>query len=381
MKVKIKIKILLFNVLILSYCLTSSDTGNSSSSLLKYAVLLLCVVYSYFDYRKKGRLGNMTQEYKRLFVFMTAVTVYSLARSILAFHFSFRTIQELLFLFLPMLYGYFVVNTWKREDVDNAFKSGIIISFLCYLISLRRGISQIVSAILASSFGNSYSELESFTFCGLALSFCLYFCYYNKSKFFMFMSILFVFMTFKRLFIICSIMLLVLAQFKLREKSVERRLLRFMIICMFAVAVVYYFVMQPDIVRKFESTYAVSISELTSTRSDRLRWLLNSEFSSYGFGSSTEFMYNRFNGALEMDAIKIIVELGFMPLYLFVWSYLKFSAANIYTFLFMVIMILNLTVSSGLTGAFAWSIIFISISMITIYPENTWKKETMRRRR
>lgn len=219
---KVKIKILLFNVLILSYCLTSSDMGNSSSSLFKYTALSVCVVYSYFDYRKKGRLGNMSQEYKGLFGFVVVVTVYSLARSILAFHFSFRTIQELLFLFLPMLYGYFVINTWIREDVDNAFKLGIIISFLCYLISLRRGLSQIVLALLASSFGNSYSELESFTFCGLAVAFCLYFCYYNKSKFFMFMSIFFVFMTFKRLFIIISIVLLVLAQFKLREKPVGR---------------------------------------------------------------------------------------------------------------------------------------------------------------
>ena len=317
----------------------------------------------------------MSQEYKGLFGFVVVVTVYSLARSILAFHFSFRTIQELLFLFLPMLYGYFVINTWIREDVDNAFKLGIIISFLCYLISLRRGLSQIVLALLASSFGNSYSELESFTFCGLAVAFCLYFCYYNKSKFFMFMSIFFVFMTFKRLFIIISIVLLVLAQFKLREKPVGRGPLRFVIVCMFIFAVTYYFVMQPDVVQKIENTYAVSVSKLTTTRSDRLRWLLNSEFSSYGFGSSTEFLYNRFSVALEMDAVKIIVELGFMPLYLFVRSYLKFSAANVYTFLFMVIMILNLTVSSGLTGAFAWSIIFISISMITIYPENTWKRK------
>ncbi len=160
-----------------------------------------------------------------------------------------------------------------------------------------------------------------------------------------------------------------------------RGMLRFMIACMFVLAVVYYYVMQPEVVQKIENTYAVSISKLTSTRSDRLRWLLNSGFSSYGFGSSTEFMYNRFSGALEMDAVKIIVELGFIPLYLFVRSYLKFSATNIYTFLFMVIMIINLTVSSGLTGAFAWSIIFISISMITIYPENTWKKETIKRRR
>lgn len=372
---KVKIKILLFNVLILSYCLTSSDMGNSSSSLFKYTALSVCVVYSYFDYRKKGRLGNMSQEYKGLFGFVVVVTVYSLARSILAFHFSFRTIQELLFLFLPMLYGYFVINTWIREDVDNAFKLGIIISFLCYLISLRRGLSQIVLALLASSFGNSYSELESFTFCGLAVAFCLYFCYYNKSKFFMFMSIFFVFMTFKRLFIIISIVLLVLAQFKLREKPVGRGPLRFVIVCMFIFAVTYYFVMQPDVVQKIENTYAVSVSKLTTTRSDRLRWLLNSEFSSYGFGSSTEFLYNRFSVALEMDAVKIIVELGFLPLYLFVRSYLKFSAANVYTFLFMVIMILNLTVSSGLTGAFAWSIIFISISMITIYPENTWKRK------
>lgn len=368
-RIAIKLNMVIFVLLILSYCLTSSDSGEAGSSILKYGALSLGIFHSGYEYFSRQRLKHMRKEYNHLFAFVAIVVLYSIMRSILALHFSFRTIQELIFLFSPMLYSYYVVNTWEQEEIDRAIREGLICAFICYILSLRMNFQSIYRALLSSSFGDSYSELESFTYCGLALAFCLYFCYYNRNKIYTILSFLFVVMTFKRLFLIIAVVLLMLSNFKIREKKVSNKWMNILIVALFLTAIVYFFIMQPENVSLFQDGFNIDISKLTMTRSDRMRWLVTSSYSSYGFGSSTEYMYARFYGALEMDASKIIIELGYIPLFAFFITYIKYAKANLYVFIFMILMLINLIVSSGLTGTFAWCIIFITISMISTYPE------------
>ena len=366
---KIKVNTILFILLIISYCFTSNDRGENGSSLIKYGSLIVCIafeIYCYFSHNTGNRMKN---EYKGLLIFAAVITCYSVLRSVLVLHFSFRTIQELLFLVCPMIYGYLVINNWGKKDVYNNFKYGVTISFICYLLSLDMNFRQIYAAFLQANFGESTSELESFTFCGLALAFFLYFCYYDKKKVYIVISFLFVLMTFKRLFIAIALLLLLLARFKYRDKSVPTKVINISIILLFLFGIAYYFLLQPDMVRVLEMKYSIDISELTTTRSDRMRWLINSNYESYGFGSSTEYMYKYFYGALEMDFNKVIIELGFIPAFIFVAAYIRFAKANTYVFIFMCLMLVNLIMSSGLTGTFAWCVIFITISMISIYPE------------
>lgn len=370
---KIRVNTILFMILIISYCLTSNDRGGNGSSLIKYGSLIVCIVFEAYCYFSHNTGKKMKNEYKGLLIFAAVITCYSVFRSVLALHFSFRTIQELLFLVCPMIYGYLVVNNWKKKDVYNNFRYGIIISFLCYLFSLGMNLGQIYVAFIQANFGQSTSALESFTFCGLALAFFLYFCYYDEKKIYVVISLLFVLMTFKRLFIVIAFLLLVLVRFKYREKAVPRKVINLSIILLFLFGVTYYFVLQPDMVRALEMNYNIDISELTTTRSDRMRWLVYSNYESYGFGSSTEYMYEYFYGALEMDFSKIIIELGFIPAFIFVAAYIKFAKTNVYTYTFMCLMLVNLIISSGLTGTFAWCVIYITISMITIYPDGKSK--------
>lgn len=373
-KSTVKIKLLLFLLLILTYSLTSNDRSGTNLSMPKYVVLFLNIAYSAFLYygtKANRRKCFLKSDYKRLFVFVSVVILYSIARSLLTFHFTFRTIQELIFLISPMLYAYFVINTWKNEDIDAALKWGLIVAFVSYIISLGMNFEEIYRALLSSNFGKSYSELESFAYGGLSLAFCLYFCYYNKSKMYTAISLLFVVMTFKRLFIIMAISLLIVSLFRIRNAKVPRALVNIGIFGLFVFAIAYYILIHPENVNMIETRYNIDISGLTMTRSDRMRWLVTSPYESYGFGSSTEYMYNNFYGALEMDASKIIIELGYIPLFLFFMSYLKYAKANAYVFIFMIFQLLNLILSSGLTGTFAWSVIFITISAITVYPEES----------
>lgn len=375
---KIKIKTLLFVLLILAYCLTSSDSGVDESPAIKYGVLLMCIMYSAYDYYKKSnRKSYMKKEYQGLLIFVGIIIFYSLIRSIISSKFSFRTIQEVIFLVSPMIYGYFVINTWSKHDIDKALKKGLIISFVCYIISLGMSLQEIYIALVNANFGTSYSELESFTYCGLALGFCLYFCYYNNNKLYTILSVLFVVMTFKRLFMVIAVVLLIISQFKFRENRINKSVFRIVVASLFIFAIVYFIIMQPQMVPVIKDKYGVDIAQITMRRSDRMRWLVNSDFKSYGFGSTTEYMYRLFIGALEMETSKIIIELGYLPVLAFLYFYMKFAKSNVYVFVYMFLMMLNMVVSSGLTGTFSWCIVFISISMISIYPKETRRKEKL----
>lgn len=367
---KIKIRSILFVLLILVYCMTSSDTGNSSTY-IKYGVLLLAIGYEGYIFLKKSDEKRMVEEYRCLSCFVLILIVYSILKSILSMHFSFRSIQEFIFLIAPMMYGYLVINNWSKKDINANFEIGLIMSFVCYIFSLGLSAMQIINAMINSSFGDSFSELESFTYCGLAIAFCLYFCYYGyKNTGVKLISVLFVIMTFKRLFMVIAVVLFVLSKFSCRNSKVKKRWMIAIIIGLTLFGILYYFAMQPQNVIYLDAKYNIDISKLTSTRSDRMRMLRYSGYSTYGFGSSTEFMYKYFGGALEMDFPKIVIELGFIPAIMLIFSYINFSKANVYTVFFMTMMIFNLIMSSGLTGTFAWCIIFITISCITVYPEN-----------
>ncbi|WP_146059990.1 hypothetical protein [Butyrivibrio sp. Su6] len=182
------------------------------------------------------------------------------------------------------------------------------------------------------------------------------------------LSALFVLMTFKRLFIVMSAALFVLSLFEDCNKRVSKKIFLFTAAILFAIGISYYFMTLPESVRFIEHKYSIDMSKFTMTRSDRLRWLLSSDWTTYGFGSSTEYMYEAFDGALEMDFTKIVIELGLIPAFGFVYQYLFFARKRVYTFMFMVFMLLNHIVASGLTGTFSWSVYFIAISCISTYP-------------
>lgn len=374
---KIKLNNILFILLVIVYCFTAGSEIGNSSSIYKYLILFLCIVDAFFRYRKKSK-KVFSKEFKYLMLFITIIIIYTVIRSLIAEKFSFRTMQELLFLVCPMLYCYFSINSFEKEDIETNMKYGFIIAFVAYIISLGMNFNTILNSLLNASFGNSASQLESHVFCGFSLAFCMFFCYYDDNKIYKVISLLFVIMTFKRLFIVMGIVLFIISCSKKRNNPISKKKYFICAIGLIILSILYYNMMIPQNVRTLESEFNINISKLTSTRSDRMRMLENSSYETYGFGSSTEYMYNRFGAALEMDIVKIIIELGYLPVIMLIFSYLYFAKSNLYSFTFMIFLILNLILSSGLTGSFSWTLFFMSIAMTNVYPKERsekWKQK------
>ena len=356
----------LFILSFLIFTITTESESGTLFSYAKYAVLLLSILVSsafvYF-HRKELNSRKVNKEYFYLAFVVVLFLIFSLFKTIITSKLTVRIIMEFFFLISPILYSYLIVRIFTIKQI---YYLSIVTFFICffgYLFTLNMNISEIFNNFLSANFFNSTSKLESHTFAGVSISFCLFFIYYNKNKLITILSILFVLFTFKRLAVLFAFFFLFCTLLRRYiDKKPSKAILNTIIILTVCFLLIYYVLMQPSIVEYLQINFGIDLRKFTMTRTDRLKMLLNSNYISYGFGSSTEFMYSNFdNVSLEMDMIKIIIELGFIPAIAFIFGYFKFASKNYFSLLIISFCILNLITSSSLTSVFSWIISYITI--------------------
>ena len=75
-------------------------------------------------------------------------------------------------------------------------------------------------------------------------------------------------------------------------------------------------------------------------------------------------MYAYINGGLEMDLVRLIMEVGYIPVVCMIFSYLNIARSNLYFFIFMTLKVVSLIFSSNLTNILSWSLTFIMLFAI-----------------
>lgn len=365
---KIKLSNVIFYLILIIYSLTASDSVGVNGSKYKYIMLIIAIFYLYFLYKKSDNLKQKkfaNKDNKNLIITILVFIAYSIARMIIALNFSFRVIQEFLFWVCPIIYAYLLVSIKDMDEMRKLLKNGFVLIFILYILSLGMNFNQIVYSLKHSDFLESSSQLESGVFSGLSLAFALFFIYDDNSKIWKYLSMLFVFMTFKRLSIVTVVILYFISFFKKRNMfEISEKIILFSTCMCFCVAVIFFQILKPQNLRNFEVKYNVNMSKITMTRSDRMNALYYSDYISYGLGSSNEYMYNHFYGALEMDFIRFFIELGYIPVLSFIYTYLHLCKDNLYLFIFMFLKVFAMIFTSCLTSTFSWMIIFIVIFSI-----------------
>ena len=377
----------LFILLIVIYSFSSNNDNISGaglfsvSSLLKYGILSLCVIFELLAYFSKKKLTSDTlllNNFKKFFYFFVIVSIISIILSIESSEFSLRIIQTFIFVFIPMLYAFLVINTWNKSEIHTAFKLGLLISIIGYVYSTKIGISGILDNLSTINYQNTDSTvLESSTFALLSVGFSGFFCYFKKGYLWKFLSVLFVILTFKRQITLTAILLFILGFFNIRRKKVNIYIFIISGLVLMALAFAYYYAIEPQHIVEFSQILGVDLRSFSTNRTDRLNWLLNSDFKTYGFGSSTDYMYKTFGGfALEMDTVQLYVEMGGIGIIIFISSYLSFAKNNLYVYAFMCLLIVNSIFSSGMASTFAWIVILIGMALIMVENNDALKEDS-----
>lgn len=364
MKVQIK-GLLFFSIisLIILETFNNIGLGNSFFKLLKYiitfAVFSICTI-KVMNNLKVNRKLDYIYELKRISIVLIVFLIISIFKVYKTKCFTSKTFEELMQIAIPVLYTFFIINFMKLKDIIKVMKYALVISLIAYIFTIGIG-KFTISNFLAISFSDSYSPFESAPFAEIASSLSAFFIYYRKKyKKSALVAFIFCFLVFKRMLLLQAIILLIVSFLEISDKNVNKVIVFCSKIFFLASTFIFFFFLQEKNSLLFENIFGKNIGDFTMGRVYRL-WYPLRNFTSYGFGSTTDVLgYN-----LELDLVKILIELGIIALVIFVYCYFDLCRNNFYSFIIIVCMFANLLFASCLTSTVGW--IFRMICIATIY--------------
>lgn len=283
--------------------------------------------------------------------------------------FQIRTIVELSYICIPIVTSFQAINILDKENINHFMKILLGLSICLYIIEIfLKHIS--FDDITKISFINSYSPFESYIFADFSLiSFC-YFCYYKKNddlifpisnKLCYYLSFIFSILTFKRILILFSIILFVLDKFNIFEKIIDKRIIVVICIVFFFCTIMYAWMLNDSSAELIYSFTGFDLDKFTVGRKWYLSLITNAGYLSSGYGSTTTALIKILGPAkyLEMDLVKIYLEVGIIGLGFFIYVYWNQIYNNLFSVLLMFFLFVNLLFSHSLTTFHVWVIILI----------------------
>lgn len=364
MKLQIK-SLLFFSIISLIIIETFNNVGlgNSLLKLIKYAITF--IVFAICIMKIIGNLKNNINlkyvfELKRISVVIGLFLIISIFKINQTKTFTSKTFEELMQLAIPILYTFFIINFMNLKDILKVVKYALIISLIAYVFTIGIG-KFTISNFMSISFINSYSPFESAPFAEIASSLSAFFIYYRKKyPLSAIISFIFCILVFKRMLLLQAIVLLGVSLLNLSDKKINKKLVECSKMFFFISTVVFYFFLQEKNSMLFQNIFKVNIGDFTMGRVYRL-WYPLRNFVSYGFGSTSDVLgYN-----LELDLIKILMELGVIAVAIFIYYYFDICRNNFYSFIIIGCIFANLLFASCLTSTVGW--LFRMLCMATIY--------------
>lgn len=366
------LNLFIYFLVIITQVFTINYESAGLISYLKYIICIIGIIYSFIlmiSQESKNRL--MKNEVRYLLIVPTLFLLISLFKIVTVRHFSMRLVNELMFMYLPILYAYGLINTLNFKQIEKAMFGTLIISFLGYLFNLNLNGEGLLAAVSSISFSNSQSAFESSQFSGTSIAVALFYLYYRKNKLATFLSVLFVFLTFKRLAIFTVIILIVLPKIIDLTKPASKNTFRIFVIVTFILSVFYFKLMMPENREIANELFKNGIDKFTMGRYWRFSLLYNNpRFVNYGLGSTYNFLEKLYSFALEMDICRLFIEIGYIGTFVFIYNYFYSAKKNMYCMLLMSYLFFNMITSHCLAAMFTWIIVFITIGTIEyINPE------------
>lgn len=365
---KIKYSDIIAFLFIIAYLvrgLTAEYESAGFISQVKYIVGMICcafAMYGTLSIRKKERVFR--KELTSILLVVLAFGILSCGYSISSNRFCYRTIQELIFMAFPVLIAYGILNQLSAKKIEKCMSYILYISIICYVIQLGMNFNQLVIAFAGMKFNDSYSALESSSFAGISIALAIYFLYYRSNKLSLVLSVLFVIMTFKRLAVVFVIFLLLFPRITRKDTEINRYLLLLTKLGFVVGTLMVFVLFIPENVTYILNNYGIDLEKFTMTRTYRFNLLYNSNFTSAGLGSTTEYLLSHYGIGLELELIRLRYEVGILGLIIFVNNYFNIVKKNRYCYIVMVYLFLNFLTSHSLADVFGWTIIFTTIGSI-----------------
>lgn len=340
--------------------------ANGSNSIWvssKYIILALTIMYGVFLLPKNLRLKGYTI-FKNVTITVAVFGFISLLRMIYVGVFSADVLMLAMHMLIPVVITVLMVNILNSDEIYDCMSLILIVCCLSYVL-FEIGLSEFsIGNIMTISFAHSYSPYESHYTAGTAMALCAYFSFYRKNKFYTILSFVFSFLTFKRMLIICSIVLFVMPMIISKNKKVSRKVVNFFAISFVIGTLLYYWCLIPENIDFLREAFGIeSLEKITSYRSVFFEMYYSDPFfENSGWGSCLK----NFGHIMEMDLIQIYIELTLLGLIVFCVCYWNLAGNTVYGVIYMLFNFLNMLSSHSIENGYIWSLIIITFLQIEL---------------
>lgn len=369
---------LFFNALGWSKIIDANTISKSSV----YLFMLLPIVTGFLILTIKLVRGTLRLLYFREMLIGVGLFALFIGVSLVKIHqtgrFTIGTFGEATRMVAPFIYVFLAVNILSHEDIDRIMITTLYAAWVAYIINqfIITGGSHLGISI---SIIDSSSPFENSEVSAIAFAIACYYIYFRKRhSACCFWSVLLTMVCFKRVYMLFVIILLVcssnLNSGNLNKEQKVNKFIRWPLLLvsslLFVAATLFYlYTMEPqNLAWTFEKLH-LDVNAFSMYRSYRVQYLIQHNYVSYGLSSSTSFLATNpgswfRQSTLELDLIKILIELGKWPLMIFILAYYSLSYKSAYGYLTITAFMLNLLMASGLTEYYAWFVMLVTLVMI-----------------
>lgn len=355
----IVIKILADRFSYINYYYPSWTIGRHVSYAVLIAGLLVCFVLS-----KKNFQLFFLEELKKIFLLGFLFLAISFLKSIYHGGLQRETIDQLYFLISPALLAFLMVNILGYKYMDLLMKISLFsVSFFYLIVHIQDFFS--LSSLLSIDFFSSRSVFEDSSTSGYFYGLMCYFTVVSNERKYSFFSVLMVILTFKRINVLFSIVLLVVGYKIPFEKKIPSVITKVTSIFFIILPVGEYFILQPDKIDNFVNRILFFDKKgLFMGRDFFFQQLINSGYRSLGLGSVTKALRQLGLRGLEMDALRMFMELGIIGVIALTVIFWSLTKNDLKKYMIMFLFFLNYSTSGQLSDSYVLFFIFSSFAMI-----------------
>lgn len=330
----------------------------------KYFTALMACFASFAQLSKTGE-HRFVFEFNKLLIIVFLFSGVSILMQLVTGHFSTSVYIELFKLAMPMVLAYCILNAIDDDGIWTCMVCVLVVSLIGYFLDLKSQGSSF-SSLFAADFDDFNSETESSGFAEIALMLVFYFAYSNKSKVLIIVSAIFSILTFKRLAMLTTVLVLMtcLLAPSARASKVPKKVLYFAKILTIVITILWVWLLLPQQESLFIGLFGKTPFSFTMGRSESLRYLYVGGFNSYGYGSANEVIKAVFGVPFEMDIAKIAIELSPLVACLFIWLFWDIADNKFWGFLIVCYFMLNMVTSDSLNSNFAFTLAYLAIGTV-----------------
>lgn len=345
----------------------SSGAINPSWKVLQYFFIVIFMVITAFVLVNSRKMQLFfLKEFTWLSTLVLSFFTESLVYIFINQELTFTSFKLLIIFYIPIVASFLFLNSFSIQQIDQIMKCFFVIFILLYLFEKRDVLT--INSFFQISFFDSKSPFESSSFSGYFYGFMIYFCRVERDKVFTPLSVVFNILVFKRINIIFSVLFLILGGIS-KEKKVSKNYRYFFSSIFTAIPIATYYFMIPGNLEKIVLKLGFfSTKGLLMGRNIFFNAIYYGNFRSSGYGSVGKVLSKFGFHGLEMDGLRLFIELGLLGVLLFSVIFWKVGNDSKKNNWILLLFFLNYCTSAQLSDLYAifFNIICIGINNIRL---------------